>query len=108
MGMDTNQRLVSRFVDTLNSRGFEPLFGNEVPEELRTNELPDAPDLYNWQIRPASDNPSVTSLQSLLPCPLPESFLLFISKYRFAEFEVGSVKFFGNTGSDNNHDLSRA
>lgn len=106
--MDKTPQLVADFVAALNRRGFEPLFGDELPQEMRMSALPDLSDLFRWEIRPAPENPWVSSLQSLVLHPIPQPYLILISRYRFAEFEVGPVTFFANTGHDVHRELSRA
>jgi hypothetical protein len=47
---------IEQFVAVLNRSRLEPLFGKDVPQELRTRERTDVPDMYEWEIRPATDN----------------------------------------------------
>lgn len=107
--MDSPAKLIRNFVAALNSRGLEPLFDRDVPKELRTKELADIPDMFEWEILPATDNPWVPPLEARLPSPFPSLYHFLITQFRFSEFEVGPVMFFANTGQqDVFHDLSRA
>ena len=107
--MDNAAELINNFVAALNNRGLEPLFGDDVPLELRTEELAEIPDMFKWEIRPATDNPWVPPLEARLPSPFPPLYRFLITQFRFAEFEVGPVMFFANTGQASVfHDLSRA
>jgi hypothetical protein len=104
----TSTSLIEQFVAALNRNRLEPLFGRDVPRELRTKELKDVPDMYEWEIRPAADNAWVGPLESGLPYPFPTIYRSLISHFRFAEFEVGPVMFLANTGrNDVFHELSR-
>jgi hypothetical protein len=105
---NTDEQLIRKFVATLNGRGLEARFDNEVPQDLRTRELPDISEMFEWEIRASNDNPWVSTLEQLLPYPFPSPFRLLISGFRFAEFEVGPVMFFANTGELIFHDISRA
>ena len=105
--MDSTAVLIERFVAALNSKGLEPLFDRDVPQELRTKELADISDVFEWEIRPADANPWVAPLEELLPYPFPRLYRLLISRYRFAEFEVGPVMFLANTGADVFQEISR-
>ena len=96
--MDHDTELVFRFVTTLNRRGLEPLFDRDVPEELRVQEVATMPGMFEWEIRPADDNPWVPRLEARLPSRLPSIYRCFISRFRFAELEVGPITFFANTG----------
>jgi len=98
--MTATTNLIEQFVATLNHNGLEPLFAKDVPCELRTEELTEVPDMYRWQIRPASDNAWVVPLESRLPYPFPTMYRSLISQFRFAEFEVGPVMFLANTGTN--------
>jgi hypothetical protein len=98
--MTATTNLIEQFVATLNHNGLEPLFARDVPCELRTEELTDVPDMYRWEIRPASDNAWVVPLESRLPYPFPTMYRSLISQFRFAEFEVGPVMFLANTGTN--------
>jgi len=99
---------IEQFVAVLNRSRLEPLFGKDVPQELRTKEMTDVPDMYEWEIRPATDNAWVAPLESRLPYPFPAIYRSLISQFRFAEFEVGSVMFLANTGrNDVFNDLCR-
>jgi hypothetical protein len=97
--------LIDRFVEILNARGFESLPPEEVPVELRTGSV-EPSEWCDWKIRPADHNPWVADLQeSVLPHGFPAPFLSFISRYRFAEFEIGPIMFFANTGKDVYYEL---
>jgi hypothetical protein len=48
---------------------------------------------------PSRAEPWVTELEEKLPFRLPSLYRELISKYRFAEFEVGPVMFLANTGT---------
>jgi hypothetical protein len=111
--MSDLDQLIDRFVEVLNSRPLEPLPSSEVPNELRTDQLSDklqggersSADWVNWQIRPAASNPWVTALEQRIPYPFPKLHSSLITRYRFAEMEVGSIMFFANTGQDVFHEL---
>jgi len=98
--MTATTNLIEQFVATLNHNGLEPLFAKDVPCELRTEELTEVPDMYRWEIRPASDNAWVVPLESRLPYPFPTMCRSLISQFRFAEFEVGPGMFLANTGTN--------
>jgi hypothetical protein len=103
-----NTDLIDSFVKELNSDGLEPLFAKDVPQELRTRELPEIPDMFFWEIRPANDNSWVSTLEEMLPCPFPALYRGLITRFRFAEFEIGPIMFFANTGEQSVfHDLTR-
>jgi hypothetical protein len=88
--------LIERFVATLNELGLEPGFDDDVPPELRTKEVNG--DMFEWKIRSADPNPWVAGLEDKLPFRLPSLYRELITRYRFAEFKVGSVMFLANTG----------
>ena len=99
---------IEQFIAVLNRSRLEPLFGKDVPKELRTKELTYVPDMYEWEIRPATDNAWVAPLKSRLPYSFPAIYRSLISQFRFAEFEVGPVMFLANTGrNDVFNDLCR-
>ncbi|HVP42007.1 MAG TPA: hypothetical protein VMS96_01165 [Terriglobales bacterium] len=104
---ETPNELIEEFVAALNSNGLEPLFDDDVPQELRTKELSDISDMFEWEIRPAESNPWVAALEDLLPHSFPMLYRSLIVHYRFAEFEAGPIMFFANTGTDVFHELSR-
>jgi hypothetical protein len=102
----TDDALIDRFVETLNALGLEPLPEDEVPAELRTGP-PDQFGWCQWEIRAAGPNPWVAGLEeSVMPHHFPKPFLSLISRYRFAEFEVGQIMFFANTGQPVSHELA--
>jgi len=101
-------KLIEQFVAALNHNGLEPLFGKDVPCELRTKELTDVPSMYRWEIRRATDNAWVLPLESRLPYPFPTMYRYLISQFKFAEFEIGPIMFLANTGKhDVFNELSR-
>ena len=107
--MDGTAKLIRKFVTAMNSRGLEPLFDREVPEELRIKEVADISGMVEWGIRPASDNPWVSQLEARLPSQFPLAYRFLIMQFRFAEFEVGPVMFFANTGQESVlNDISHA
>lgn len=107
--MDETAELVGTFVTALNSRGLEPLFDRDVPPELRTKELADIPDMFEWEIRPTNFTPWLAPLETRLPSPFPSLYRFLITRFKFAEFEVGPVMFFANTGQQEVfHDISRS
>jgi hypothetical protein len=75
--------------------------------ELRITALPEVSDMFEWKIRASGNNDWVSTLEALLPYPFPALYRELISRYRFAEFEVGPVMFLANTGTDVNQELSR-
>ena len=90
--------LIEQFVGTLNERGLEPLLDRDVPKELRTKEARANWNMFEWKIRPADPNPWVAALEDkLLPFRLPTLYRELITRYRFAEFEVGPAMFLANT-----------
>jgi hypothetical protein len=89
--------LIEQFVATLNEHGLEPRFDDDVPPELRTKDVNG--DMFEWEIRSADPNPWVAGLEDKLPFRLPSLYRELITKYRFAEFEIGSVMFLANTGT---------
>jgi hypothetical protein len=94
-----DDELVDQFVEALNARGVEALDEERVPEELRTTNIPDDFGEYEWKIRPATPNPWIAGLEKrIAPHRFPKLFLSLISRYRFAEFEIGPILFFANTG----------
>jgi len=96
--MNDNE-LIDCFVEVLNQLGFESLAEDYVTEELRTTDVPDDVGGYDWKIRPAASNPWVAGLeQRMAPHRFPALYLSLISRYRFAEFEIGPILFFANTG----------
>jgi hypothetical protein len=105
--MSDTAKLIEQFVAALNSNHLEPLFDRDVPQELRTKELVDIRDMFEWKIRLSESNVWVEPIERLLPQPFPTLYRNFISRFRFAEFEVGPVMFFANTGEDVFHELSR-
>lgn len=107
--MDDTAELVGSFVTALNSRGLEPLLDRDVPPDIRTKELADVPHMFEWEIRPTTDTPWLASLETRLPAPFPYLYRFLITHFKFAEFEVGPVMFFANTGQqDVFHDISRS
>ena len=102
----TDDGLIDRFVETLNARGLKTLPEAEVPAELRSGP-PDQFGWCHWKIRPAERNPWVAGLEhSVMPHRFPKLFLSLISRYRFAEFEIGPIMFFANTGQSVSHELA--
>jgi len=102
--MDSTDRLIDRFVEVLNSRGLEPLPGEEVPLALRIGESAPA-DWVDWKICPVPSNSWIAALEEKVPHPFPKLYRSLITRYRFAEFEVGPIMFFANTGQDVFHEL---
>jgi len=45
-------------------------------------------------------------LESKLPRRLPSSFRSLVTRYAFAPFDIGPLRFFGNTGLDEKDDLN--
>jgi hypothetical protein len=103
----SGDHLIDRFVAALNDRGMEPLPAEEVPEDLRNSNPLDDSDWVEWTIRAADSTPWVAALDSRLKKPFPELYHSLITRYRFAEFEIGPVMFFASTGQDVLHELSR-
>lgn len=102
----TANALIDRFVETLIARGLRSLPESEVPPDLRSG-TPDQFGWCYWKIRPAERNFWVAGLeQSLMPHRFPKLFLSLISRYRFAEFEIGPIMVFANTGQLVSHDLA--
>lgn len=102
----TDDALIDGFVETLNARGLEPLPESGVLAELRSGP-PDQLGWCHWKIRPAERNPWVAGLeQSVMPHRFPKLFLSLISRYRFAELQVGTIMFFANTGQPVSHELA--
>src|SRR5262249_17499185 len=95
----SGEALVDEFVRYLNHAGFERRFRDEVPVELRTEELD---GMVRWQVRPIATNPWVQELVQKLPHPLPGIYRSLVSRYRFCNFEIGPMMFFANSG----HNLS--
>ena len=102
----SGDHLIDRFVAVLNDRGMEPLPAREVPEDLRNGQFDDS-DWVEWSIRAADSTPWVGALDSRLTKPFPELYYSLVARYRFAEFEIGPIMFFANTGQDVFHELSR-
>lgn len=96
--------LIDDFVQYANDSGLEPKFPTDLPEDLRGIQT----DLgtFHWQIRPASSNAWVADIESRLPQKFPVVFRSLIERYRFADFEVGPIMFFANTGEALFKDLS--
>lgn len=104
----TDDALIDRFVETLNVRGLGTLSESEVPAELRSGP-PNQFGWCHWKIRPAKHNSWVAGLEeSVMPHRFPKLFLSLISRYRFAEFKVGRIMFFANTGQPVFHELARS
>ena len=61
---------------------------------------------FIWRIRRADSNPWVAELDRRLATPFPELYHSLIARYRFAEFDVGPIMFFANTGQAVFHELS--
>jgi hypothetical protein len=97
--MASHTQLIERFVAALNEHGLEPLFGDQVPPELRGKELAQIGRMYEWRIRSAKENPWVPALEQRLPFRFPRLYHGLIAGYRFAEFEIGPVMFLANTGT---------
>lgn len=107
--MDRIAELIETFVTALNASGLEPLFANEVPADLRTKELADIPEMFEWEIRPTSATPWLAPLETRLPSPFPAAYRFLIRHFKFAQFEVGPIMFFANTGQrEIFNDISRA
>src|SRR4051812_25368207 len=106
--MEKDEELISIFVAELNRRGLEPLFDQDVPTDLRTEELSDISEMFRWRIKPSVQNPWVSEMEFRLPIKFPDLFRTFIENYRFAEFEVGAILFFANTGNKVYRELSDA
>ena len=97
--------LIDQFVAKLNANGFEPHPAREIPASLRTTASDVADDWYDWRIQPISNAPWIESLEQKLPTRLPSSFHYFVTHYRYANFEVGDISFFPNTGEDTYDEL---
>lgn len=95
--MNDCDELIDRLVTTLNSRGLELLPHENVPEELRLG-LPDEVMWVEWQIRRSDHNPWIAELEQVLPVIFPRVFHSLISRYRFAELDLGPCMLFANTG----------
>lgn len=76
----TADELVDRFVEYLNSAGFEPKFQHEIPEELCTSNA--EYEMFHWQIRSVSSNPCVEELAQNLPRQWPHPFRSLIDRYK--------------------------
>jgi len=100
-----HDELVDRFVEVLNARGVESLPDEEVPEELRISGNKNSAGCA-WRIRAAKLNPWVAELDKKLAEPFPVLYHSLIARYRFAEFEIGPVLFFANTGHGVFHELA--
>jgi hypothetical protein len=107
ISMMKSVNVIDEFVATINRRGLEPLFDDAVPPELRTKKVDETIQLYEWQIRPGDCNPWVSELQERLPFRFPRLYHELISRYRFAEFEVGPIMFLANTGITVFNELAR-
>jgi hypothetical protein len=99
-------RLIDSFVQYVNARGLDPLPAEQVPLELREDGDGD-PQCPEWRIRAISPNPWIDALTAkLAPNRFPQLYLSWICRYRFAEFEVGPIRFFANTRQSIFHELS--
>jgi len=96
--------LVDEFVQYANRAGLEPKFPNEIPSDLRGSETDYG--AFEWQICPATNNMRIEGFLQQLPQVLPHPFRSPIMRYRFAQFEVGPVMFFANTGQPLFNELS--
>lgn len=106
-GQKDLERLVNDFVSYLNSKSLEPRTSEDIPDELRGPERPDLQGWFDWKISPSSANPWVGPLEEKLPRRFPAVFQILISRFRFCDFEVGPVMFYGNTGTEIFNELTR-
>src|SRR6266536_427194 len=90
--MKIDAKPVEQFVAALNSRGLQPLFGRDVPRELRTSEVLEIRDMYEWKIRAAAENPWIPALEARIPFQLPPLYRLLITQFRFAELDRKSTR----------------
>jgi hypothetical protein len=100
--------LIDRFVECLNANGPEPLFEEEVPPSLRTVEVDGFPGLFHWRIQPIPAAPWVQAFEQRLGLELPILYRSLVNRYSFAEFELGHVLFFANTGGNLRNEAARA
>jgi hypothetical protein len=100
----SSDQLVDEFVRYLNATGFEPRFGDEVPEDLRIESAGDG--MFAWQIQPASSTPWLDELDRRLSQKWPKSYRSLVRRYSFCNFEVGPVMFYANSGQELSYELS--
>jgi hypothetical protein len=102
----SEEKLVDEFVEYVNSHDLETHSEVEIPEELRLGPA-EIDGYFNWKIKRISPNPWVQELAQKLPKRFPAPYLSLIERYRFCEFEIGSVMFLANTGQPLFQELSR-
>ncbi|HUO03916.1 MAG TPA: SMI1/KNR4 family protein [Candidatus Binataceae bacterium] len=100
--------LVDRFVEMANREWVRPLPADQVPEALRTHSAGESDRWFEWKIRASDSTPWVATFEERVGFSLPRPFRSLISRYRFAEFTVGPISFFANTGVNLDGELSRA
>lgn len=66
---------------------------------MRTKEARANWNMFEWKFRPADPNRWVAALEDKLPFRLPTLYRELITRYRFAESEVGPVTFLATTGT---------
>ncbi len=105
ISMAENVSLIEQFVATLNARGLESRFDRDVPRELREKEVNGG--MFEWKIRRSDDpNAWVAELEGKLLFRFPPLYRELITRYRFAEFEVGPIMFLANTGTPDYYELA--
>jgi hypothetical protein len=88
-------KLIDSFVEYVNAEWLYELQVEDVPENLR---LFVDEGFAKWKITPIASAPWIDPFKEKLGIPVPLPFESLISRYMFAEFEVGPIEFFANTG----------
>ncbi|MBM3880061.1 MAG: hypothetical protein FJ387_10135 [Verrucomicrobia bacterium] len=89
--------LIDAFVQKVNLLCVEPEWADEVPAELRLAG-PNAGGLFYWQIQRTRASPWVEKLEKRMGHRFPPAYRSLVTRYRFASFSAGGLRFLANTG----------
>jgi hypothetical protein len=97
--------LIDRFVEKINRLPRRRIREDDLPADLR--EGPAEFGLYyHWRIQPFTNTHWISTVESLIPGPLPPSYRSLVTRYIFPAFEAGPLLLMANTGQDLYNEMS--
>lgn len=88
---------IDRLVAKVNGSGTLCDLPEDVPAGLRCSDHNES-GCFSWKIKAVRSARWLAAFERRLPKPYPPSFRSLIHRYSFAQFEVGPVLLFANTG----------
>lgn len=106
-------RLIDRFVETINRSEREPKWAEEIPADLRIDSSDivlqsEERKVYDWQIQRADQVDRTAAFEAQFAVRFPRSFRSLITRYRYPDLTVGPLWLFANTGEDIPVEMSRS